>query len=287
MHSTSTYFSTRFGCSVAIAAGSALVALVSCVAPPRTMSSLPCAAEIHADAAAAVAKLTAAASTGASPKVTQLCLAYAFIAQKKYPAAVEAASRAIAIDKSDALAFRMRAFARYRMGAYPQAIEDANASLKSETTGEAYEILGKCRLRTGDAAGAAQDFRIWANLDKSVEARCWMGSALWTTGDTAGALDTWLAAELSAPSDPEPFVWKCGFLYRAGDKDGALLAAKRAVQLAPDSPQTLGTLARVQTWSGDSVAAAATLAQLAKTNPTAAAKLTEQLKTSVPTAKGT
>ncbi len=250
------------------------------------MSSLPCAAEIHADAAAAVTKLTAQARVDGANKETQLCLAYAFIAQAHYPAAIEAASRALAIDKTDALALRMRAFARYRVAAYTQAIADASASLKFETTGEAYEILGKCRMRTGDAAGAAQDFRAWARLDKSIEARCWMGAALWTAGDTAGALDTWLAAEASAPADPEPFIWKCGFLYRAGDKAGALLAANRAVQLAPDSPQALGTLARVQSWSGDPVAAAASVAQLAKTNPNAAAKLAEQLKTSVPTVKG-
>lgn len=284
---TSTECPTRNGSAFALPLVALMIAVVGCVAPPRTMSSLPCAAEIHADAPAAVAKLTAQAGANGANKETQLCLAYAFIAQHQYPAAIEAASRALALDKTDALALRMRAFARYRVGAYPQAIADANESLRFETTGEAYEILGKCRMRTGDAAGAAEDFRVWAKLDQSIEARCWMGAARWTTGDTAGALDTWLAAEVSAPSDPEPFIWKCGFLYRAGDKDGALLAAQRAVKLAPDSPQTLGTLARVQSWNGDAVAAAATVAQLAKTNPTAATKLTEQLKSSVPTVKGT
>lgn len=287
MHTSTIDRPTRTGSSLALAMIALSIAVAGCVAPPRTMSSLPCAAEIHADAPAAVTKLTAQAGADGANKETQLCLAYAFIAQKKYPAAIEAASRALALDKTDALALRMRGFARYRVGAYPQAIVDANDSLKFETTGEAYEILGKCRMRTGDAVGAAEDFRIWANLDKSVEARCWRGAALWTTGDTAGALDTWLAAEVSAPCDPEPFIWKSGFLFRAGDKDGALLAAQRAVKLAPDSPQTLGTLARVQSWSGDTDAAAATVAQLAKTNPAAAAKLTEQLKSSVPTVKGT
>ncbi len=267
---------------IALVALCALNAFVGCA--PRTMSSLSCSADIHDDAAAATIKLTALASADPSNKEPQLCLAYAYIAQQKYPAAVEASTSALAIDKDDALALRMRAFARYRLGSYPQAIEDANASLRSETSGEAYEILGKCKMRTGDAAGAAEDFRIWANLDKSIEARCWMGSALWTTGDTAGALNTWLAAELAAPHDPEPLIWKCGFLYRAGDKSGALAAAQRAVEMAPKSPQTLGALARVQAWSGDEGGAAATVAQLNVTNPAAAAKLAKELKSSVPTA---
>ena len=180
----------------------------------------------------------------------------------------------------------MRAFARYRLGVYQMAIDDASASLKFETSGEAYEIMGKCRLHMGDSAGAAEDFRIWANLDKSIEARCWMGSAQWTGGDQAGALKTWEAAEIAAPKDPEPFIWKAGFLFRADDKSGALEAAKRAVELAPDSPQALGTLARVQSWSGDAKGAAETVAQLAKTNPKAATKLAEKLKTSVPSVKG-
>ncbi len=258
-----------------------------CVTPARTMATLPCASEIHADSAKAVTKLTAQAAANPSNKETQLCLAYAFIAQKKYPAAIEAATRALESDKSDPLALRMRAFARYRMGVYQLAIDDANASLKAETSGEAYEIMGKCRLRLGDAAGATEDFRLWANLDRSIEARCWMGSAQWTGGDQAGALRTWEAAEIAAPKDPEPFIWKAGFLFRDDDKSGALAAAQHAVTLAPDSPQTLGTLARVQSWSGDAKGAAETVAKLAKTNPTAAAKLTEKLKTSVPTAKGT
>ncbi|MSQ90928.1 MAG: tetratricopeptide repeat protein [Phycisphaerales bacterium] len=263
----------------------ALAWTAGCVAPPRTVNTLSCADEIHANASAAVTKLTATAVAEPSNKNAQLCLSYAFIAQRNYAAAAEAATRALAIDKSDALAMRMRAFARYRLGAYPQAIEDANASLKCEATGEAYEILGKCRLRSGDAAGAAEDFRIWANLDKSIEARCWMGSALWTAGDTAGALKTWEAAELAAPNDPEPFIWKCGFLFRAGDQSGALGAAKRAVELAPDSPQALGALARVQSWSGDAAGASATVAQLARTNAPAAAKLAQKLKTSAPSVK--
>lgn len=263
------------------------VALVTgCVAQPRTMASLPCTAEIHANAAAAVVKLTAQAAADPSSKETQMCLSYAYIAQKKYPAAVEAASRALADDKSNPLALRMRAYARYKMGIYQMAIDDASASLKAEASGEAYEIMGKCRLRTGDATGAAEDFRVWAKLDQSIEARCWVGSALWTAGDQAGALKTWEAAEVAAPKDPEPFIWKAGFLFRAGDKAGALAAAKRAVELAPASPQALGTLARVQSWSGDSVAAAATVAELAKTNANAAAKLAAALKRGVPTGAG-
>lgn len=260
---------------LAIVLGWTVSSAACCVAQPRTINALPCAAEIHANASAALAKLTAAAVADPANKDTQLCLSYAAIASKQYPAAVEAASRALTIDRSDALAMRMRAFARYRMGSYAQAIEDANASLKCETTGEAYEILGKCRLRTGDAAGAAEDFRMWANLDKSIEARCWMGCALWATGDVAGALRTWESAEVAAPKDPEPFIWKCGFLFGAGDHAGALAAAKRAVELAPDSPQALGALARVQSWSGDAPAAQATIAQLAKTNALAATKLAD------------
>ena len=261
-------------------------ASTGCVTQARTMSSLPCAAEIHANVTTAVTKLTAQAAADPSNNDTQLCLAYAFIAQKKFPAAIEATSRVLAVDKVNPLALRMRAFARYRLGVYQMAIDDASASLKFETSGEAYEIMGKCRLHMGDSAGAAEDFRVWAHLDKSIEARCWMGSAQWTGGDQAGALRTWEAAEIAAPKDPEPFIWKSGFLFRADDKSGALQAAKRAVELAPDSPQALGTLARVQSWSGDAKGAAETVAQLAKTNPKAATKLAEKLKTSVPSVKG-
>lgn len=257
-----------------------------CVGPPQTMASLPCTAEIHANAADAVKKLTAQAAADPSSKETQMCLSYAFIAQKKYPAAVDAASRALVDDKSDPLALRMRAYARYKMGIYQMAIDDASASLKAEASGEAYEIMGKCRLRMGDATGAAADFRVWAQLDQSIEARCWVGSALWTAGDQPGALRTWEAAERDAPKDPEPLIWKTGFLFRAGDSAGALTAAQRAVALAPASPQTLGTLARVQSWSGDSAAAAVTVAELAKTNPKAAAKLTATLKKGVATGAG-
>ncbi len=253
----------------------------------QTLASLPCVAEIHANASDALAKLTAQATADPTNEDTQLCLAYALTALKKYPAAVEAASRVLDRDKSNPLALRMRAFARYKIGAYPMAIEDANASLKSENSGEAYEILGKCRMRTGDPIAAAEDFRNWANLDKSIEGRCWMGAALWTSGDRAGALKTWETAELVAPRDPEPFIWKCGFLFLAGDREGAIGAAKRAVELAPASPQALGALARVQAWSGDAAGATATVAELAKTNPTAAAKLGKKLDSSVPSAKGT
>ena len=264
-----------------------LCIVASCAPAARTEQSLSCAHEIHDNATAAIKALTAQAAANTSSKEPQLCLAYAFIATKQYPAAVEAASRALALDSTDALALRMRAFARYRLGAFASAIEDATKSLQWQTSGEAYEILGKCRLRTGDAAGAAEDFRIWAQLDKSIEARCWMGSALWTSGDTAGALSAWLAAERDAPLDPEPLVWKCGFLFRAGDSKGALSAAERAVELAPDSPQTLGALARVQSWAGDASAAQATVAKLAVTNAPAAQKLAKQLKQPAPTAKGT
>ena len=263
------------------------LALTGCVAQQQTMSNLPCAQEIHADVVAAVKSLTAQAQKSPMAVEPQLCLSYAYIAQKKYAAAVESASRALVLSPDNALALRMRAFARYRMGAYPAAMKDASDSLKFDSSGEAYEILGKCRLRTGDAVGAAEDFRVWANLDQSIEARCWMGSAQWTSGDQAGAIKTWLTAELVAPKDPEPFIWKCGFLYRAGDKDGALAAAHRAVELAPASPQALGTLARVQSWNGDSAGATATVAELAKTNASAAAKLAIELKGTVPTAKGT
>lgn len=266
---------------LAVAAVIASSVAIGCATPARNMASLECASAIHANPAQALATLETKAS--ASPTSDGfLCISYANIALKKYPAAIDAASKAIALNKNDALAWRMRAFARYRLGAFPLAIEDAKESNKLQISGESYEIMGKCKLRLGDASSAQEDFRQWANLDHSIEGRCWMGSAQWSAGDTAGALKTWEMAEVIAPKDPEPLVWKSGFLFQAGDHAGALAAAQKAVALAPDSPQTLGTLARVQSWMGDSTGAQATVAKLAQTNAAAAEKLGKELSSGKP-----
>jgi len=251
---------------------------VSCAPKQATMATLPCADEVHANATAARAKFSQQAASAPDDIAPQLCTAYAAIALHRYAEAVEATTRALAIDKGNALALRMRAFARYRLGAFNAAIEDAERSLRSATDGEAYEIIGKCHLRQGDARAAIEDFRVWANLSGLVEARCWMGAAQWTAGDRAGGLKTWESAALAAPKDPEPFIWKAGFLFRGGEPDAALDAARRAVELEPTSPQTLGTLARVQAWSGDAAGATATVDRLAVTDKVAAEKLRQSLQ---------
>lgn len=251
---------------------------VGCAPKQVTMSTLPCADEVHANPSAARAKFAEQASQSPDDIMPQLCVAYAAIAQHRYSEAVEAATRALAIEKGNAVALRMRAFARYRLGAFNAAIEDAERSLRSATDGEAYEIIGKCHLRQGDARAAIEDFRVWANLSGLVEARCWMGAAQWTAGDRAGGLKTWEAAELAAPKDPEPFIWKAGFLFRGGDRDAALEAAQRAVAIAPTSPQSLGTLARVQSWSGNASGAEETVRRLAVTDTIAAEKLRQSLQ---------
>lgn len=251
---------------------------VGCAPQQATMATLPCADEVHANPTAARAKFAQQAASAPNDIAPQLCAAYAAIALHRYSEAVEATTRALAIEKGNALALRMRAFARYRLGAFNAAIEDAERSLRSATDGEAYEIIGKCHLRQGDARAAIEDFRIWAKLSGLVEARCWMGAAQWTAGDRAGGLKTWEAAALAAPKDPEPFVWKAGFLFRGGDRDAALDAARRAVELEPTSPQALGTLARVQAWSGDATGAAATVERIAVTDKVAAEKLQKSLQ---------
>ena len=251
---------------------------VGCAPKQATMTTLPCADEVHANPSAARAKFSAEAAKAPDDIAPQLCIAYAAIAQHRYGEAVEAATRALTIEKGNALALRMRAFARYRLGAFNAAIEDAERSLRSATDGEAYEIIGKCHLRQGDARAAIEDFRVWANLSGLVEARCWMGAAQWTAGDRAGGLKTWEAAELAAPKDPEPFIWKAGFLFRGGDRGAALEAAQRAAELEPTSPQALGTLARVQSWSGDAAGAQATVKRLAVTDKVAAEKLQQSLQ---------
>ncbi|MFM7481015.1 MAG: tetratricopeptide repeat protein [Planctomycetota bacterium] len=257
----------------------AIAACGVCCAPKQaTMTTLPCADEVHANPSAARAKFSAEAAKAPDDIAPQLCIAYAAIAQHRYSEAVEAATRALTIEKGNALALRMRAFARYRLGAFNAAIEDAERSLRSATDGEAYEIIGKCHLRQGDARAAIEDFRVWANLSGLVEARCWMGAAQWTAGDRAGGLKTWEAAELAAPKDPEPFIWKAGFLFRGGDRGAALEAAQRAAELEPTSPQALGTLARVQSWSGDGAGAQATVKRLAVTDKMAAEKLQQSLQ---------
>jgi len=261
-----------------IPAAALAVGFVGCAPKQVTMDTLPCANEVHADPSAARLKFAKQAQGAPDDIMPQLCIAYAAIAQHRYSEAIEATTRALAIEKGNAVALRMRAFARYRLGAFSAAIEDAERSLRSATDGEAYEIIGKCHLRQGDARAAIEDFRVWANLSGLVEARCWMGAAQWTAGDRAGGLKTWEAAELAAPKDPEPFIWKAGFLFRGGDRAAALDAAMRAVELEPSSPQALGTLARVQAWSGDSAAAAATTQRLAVIDPFAAKQLKQSLQ---------
>ncbi|MSR29748.1 MAG: tetratricopeptide repeat protein [Phycisphaerales bacterium] len=263
----------------------ASLGLAGCTNQVKTASDLPCAAEVHANAVEALKSYEALSAAQAANRDALLCMAYAQISLKRYEAAAASATRAIVLHPMDALALRLRSYARYRMKEYGTAILDAKLSASLAPCGEAYEIIAKAQLREGLLSDSVESFQTWVSFDGSAEASCWLGSALWQSGDQTGALKTWERAELDFPKDPEPFVWKCGFLYTAGDHGGALGAAMRAVELAPNSAQTLGALARVQQWSGDTRAASDTVERLAKSNPAAAQKLVEALRTTKPAGK--
>ncbi len=272
---------------LSLLAASCLVATgpSGCAPKARTMGSLPCAGEIHANPVDAQRDLKARVAAQPRNSDALLCLAYSQIALKQYAEAIATTNLAFALDQRNALAIRMRAFAKYRSGDFNQAIADAQLANLIAPCGENSEIIGKSYMRLKHYSPAASAFARWAEEADSTEALCWRAAALWESGDQAGALKGWEQAELAAPKDPEPFIWKTGFLYIAGDHAGAMGAAQRAVALAPDSAQALGTLARVQHWQGDLRGAAATVERLAKSNPAAAQHLAEALRTTQPAGK--
>jgi Flp pilus assembly protein TadD len=268
----------RLVCGWALATVAALSSsMAGCASARLRLSELPCTDAIHANAADELPRLEAKAHADPRDRDALLCLAYAQTALKQFAQAKASATRALGVDPFDALALRIRAYANYRLGEYQAAIVDAERSIREGPIGESYEICGKSQMRMGRFTMAAKSFTQWVGADGSTEARCWLGAARWEGGDRVGAIREWDEAATLAPHDPEPWVWKCGFLYLAGDAKGAREAALHAQTLAPSSPQVLGAKARVEAWTGESAAAKQTLDALAQVDAASSARLTEAL----------
>ncbi len=270
----------KWSMSTALVVGS----LVGCAHPHARLDSLSCVDAIHANAERELVALKAAAHADPRDRDTLICLAYAQVSLKQFADAKASATRALEVDPFDALALRLRAFASYRLGEYQSAERDAERSEREGPIGEAYEICGKSQMRQGKFVTATRSFERWVGADGSTEARCWLAAARWESGDHAAAIAGWDDAARLAPQDPEPWIWKCGFLYRAGDAKGARDAAAHAHTLAPHSPQVLGAKARVEVWTGEDAAAKGTLDSLARVDPAVATRLAEALAKPAPAA---
>ena len=129
----------------------------------------------------------------------------------------------------------------YRAGAFAEAASIfARLCDDNPDDADAIRLLGLCRLRLGDPAGALPLLaKAHARVPADPYAQLHYGLGLHAVGRHAEAAAQFRACTLLLPNDPAPFLNLSAALLALGDHHKALDAARRARRRAPNLPQAV------------------------------------------------
>ncbi len=229
-------------------------------AAPAALDTTGAMAPVPGDAPVDNLIRTAQRAARANPRRTRplLDLAQAFIRKAReradpawYEQANDAVTRALRIDRDDAIALQLQAHLLMQDHRFRDALAAAQRIIAHHPNNSAtYGILGDAEMELGHYEAAEQAYQRMANMRPNLASYTRASWMRWLLGDIEGAIDVGRRAiAAGSPRNPEEIAWttvQLGNLYLAvDDLEQAAQLYTSALQTFPDHAPALLGMGRV------------------------------------------